>query len=114
VHVGCSKKSFWLSFLCSGVPVSNLCRNTILRFLHSFLQTVYAEAGIYTGLFIMYSGIAKIYYRKTVGHVFTYFFLWGCVKDRVFTPLLPRDLADLKARTIAAVKNIDATMLTRV
>jgi len=27
---------------------------------------------------------------------------------------LPRDLADLKARLIAAVKNIDAPMLTRV
>jgi len=27
---------------------------------------------------------------------------------------LPRDLADLKAQIIAAVKNIDATMLTRV
>jgi len=27
---------------------------------------------------------------------------------------LPRDLADLKARIIAAVKNIDAPMLTRV
>ena len=26
---------------------------------------------IYTGRFIMYSGITKIYYRKTVGHVFT-------------------------------------------
>jgi hypothetical protein len=25
----------------------------------------------YTGCFIMYSGITKIYYRKTVGHVFT-------------------------------------------
>jgi len=25
----------------------------------------------YTGRFIMYSGITKIYYRKTVGHVFT-------------------------------------------
>jgi len=25
----------------------------------------------YTGLFIMYSGIAKMYYRKTVEHVFT-------------------------------------------
>jgi len=24
-----------------------------------------------TGLFIMYSGITKIYYRKTAGHVFT-------------------------------------------
>ena len=27
---------------------------------------------------------------------------------------LPRDLADLKARIIAAVKNIDAPMLTRL
>jgi len=26
---------------------------------------------ICTGPFIMYSGITKIYYRKTVGHVFT-------------------------------------------
>jgi len=25
----------------------------------------------YTGRFLMYSGITKIYYRKTVGHVFT-------------------------------------------
>jgi hypothetical protein len=41
-------------------------------------------------------------------------FLWGCVKDRVFVPPLPRDLADLKARFIAALKNIDAPMLTRV
>ena len=32
----------------------------------------------------------------------------------VFLPPLPRDLADLKARIIAAVKNIDAPMLTRV
>jgi hypothetical protein len=31
-----------------------------------------------------------------------------------YIPLLPRDLADLKARIIAAVKNIDAPMLTRV
>jgi len=34
--------------------------------------------------------------------------------QRVFVPPLPRDLADLKARIIAAVKNIDAPMLTRV
>ena len=33
---------------------------------------------------------------------------------KVFVPPLPRDLADLKARIIAAVKNIDAPMLTRV
>jgi hypothetical protein len=62
----------------------------------------------------MYSGITKIYYRKIIGHVFIYFFLWGYVKDRVFVPPLPRDLADLKARIIAAVKNIDAPMLTGV
>jgi hypothetical protein len=31
-----------------------------------------------------------------------------------YVPPLPRDLTDLKARTSAAVKNIDAPMLTRV
>jgi hypothetical protein len=62
----------------------------------------------------MYSGITKMYDRKTVGHVFTIFFLWRYVKDRVFVPPLPRDPADLKARIIATVKNIDAPMLTRV
>jgi hypothetical protein len=39
----------------------------------------------------------------------------GCkVKDRVFVPPLARDVSDLKARTIALVKNIYAPMLTRV
>ena len=33
---------------------------------------------------------------------------------KVIAPSLPCDLADLKARIIAAVKNIDAPMLTRV
>jgi hypothetical protein len=61
----------------------------------------------------MYSGITNIYDRKTVWHVFKNFFLWGYVKDRVFVPPLPRDLTDLKTRIIAAVKNIDAPMLTR-
>jgi len=42
------------------------------------------------------------------------FFLWGYVKDRVFVPPFPRDLADLKTRIIAAAKNIDVPMLTRV
>jgi len=41
------------------------------------------------------------------------FFLWGYVKDRVFVPPFPRDFADLRSRIIAAVKNIDAPMLTR-
>jgi hypothetical protein len=62
----------------------------------------------------MYSGITKIYDRKTFGHVFTIFFLWGYVKDWVFFPPLPRDLADLKAWFTAAVKNSDAPMLTCV
>jgi len=33
---------------------------------------------------------------------------------KVFVPPLPRDLADLKARIIAAVTNIDTPMSTRV
>jgi hypothetical protein len=33
---------------------------------------------------------------------------------REYAPPLPRDLADLKARITAAVKNINAPMLTRV
>jgi len=33
-------------------------------------------------------------------------------RAKVFVPPWPRDLADLKARIIAAVKNIDAPMLT--
>jgi len=33
---------------------------------------------------------------------------------KLFVPPLPRDLADIKARIIAAVKNINAPMLTRV
>jgi hypothetical protein len=62
----------------------------------------------------MYSGITKIYNSKTVANVFTNFFLWEHVKHRVFVPLLSRDLADLKARIIAVVKNIDAPVLTCV
>jgi hypothetical protein len=50
------------------------------------------------GRFIMLSVITNIYNKKTKGYV----------------PPLLRDLADLKARIIAAVKNIDAHMLTRV
>jgi len=37
-----------------------------------------------------------------------------CNVHFVFVPPLPRELADLKPRIIAAVKNIDAPMLTRV
>jgi len=38
---------------------------------------------------------------------------WICQRQRI-RPRLPRDLPDLKARTIAAVKNINAPMLTRL
>ena len=122
----------------------------------------------YTGRFIIHSGITKIYYRKTVRHVFTkpvqiegttnFFFSVSCLYRsshlrryaiRVYVvrkwSLRGRsrfvcwnitqvslwllcnvhfmqstqrnrleDLADLKPRIIAAVKNIDAPMLTRV
>jgi len=37
-----------------------------------------------------------------------------CICCKVFFPPLPPDLTDLKARIIAAVKNIDAPMLMRV
>ena len=37
-----------------------------------------------------------------------------CISCKVFVPPLSSELADLKARIIAAVKNIDAPMLTRV
>jgi len=37
-----------------------------------------------------------------------------CISCKVFVPPLPRDVADLKARIIAAVKNIDVPLLTRV
>jgi hypothetical protein len=44
----------------------------------------------------------------------TFHVLWGYVKNRVVVPPLPRYLAELKARIIAAVKIIDALTLTRV
>jgi len=37
-----------------------------------------------------------------------------CISCKIFVPPLPCDLADLKARIIAAVKHIDAPMLKRV
>jgi hypothetical protein len=62
----------------------------------------------------MYSGITKIHYRKTVGHVLTIDFSLGTCQRPGIPPPLPRDLADLKTRIIATVENIDAPMLTRV
>jgi hypothetical protein len=41
------------------------------RSVHLFSHLISRTANTYnTGRFIMYSGITKIYYRKTVGHVF--------------------------------------------
>jgi hypothetical protein len=47
------------------------------------------------------------YFYTERGHV-------AMVGRTVYVPPLPRDIADLKAQIIAAVKNIDAPMLTRV
>jgi hypothetical protein len=41
-------------------------------------------------------------------------FFFGDISKTGIFPTLLRDLADLKARIIAAVKNIDAPMLSRV
>jgi len=47
-------------------------RTVILRIAINLINTVKSrKILIHTGRFIMYSGITKIYYRKTVGHVFT-------------------------------------------
>jgi hypothetical protein len=69
--------------------------------------------------------ITNIYNKKTKGptvmELFTAtgklkkFFLTTRDMGRTqYVPSLPRDLTDLKARITAAVKNIDAPMLTRV
>lgn len=42
------------------------------------------------------------------------FFLWGYVKDKVFTPPMPNDIAELKDRIIIAVNSIERDMLGRV
>ena len=52
----------------------SVCAVTILKrhviTLNGFPFLCIFTSGNYTGRFIMYSGITKIYYRKTVGHVF--------------------------------------------
>jgi hypothetical protein len=42
-----------------------------MRFVTLGALNNFSRYPFYTGRFIMYSGIKKIYYRKTVGHVFT-------------------------------------------
>ena len=42
------------------------------------------------------------------------FFLWGYVKDHVFVPSMPVDLAELRQRLEHAVAGIDHQMLVRV
>jgi hypothetical protein len=60
----------------------------------------------------MYTAIIKMYYYILLLLYIIYNILY--VKDGVFVPPLPRDLADLKAWIIAAVKNIDAPVLRRM
>jgi hypothetical protein len=58
--------------------------------------------------------ITNIYNKKTKGPTLMELFTaFRSALGRTVPPL-PRDLTDLKARIIAAVKNIDAPILTRV
>jgi len=57
---------------------------------------------------IKWSSINRWRWRWTCS---TQFSAWS---EEINVPPLQRDLADLKARIIAAVKNIDAPILTRV
>jgi hypothetical protein len=60
----------------------------------------------------MFSVITNIFSKKTKGPtLMDVTWQWW---DVLVVPLLPRDLAGLKARIIAAVKNINKPMLTRV
>jgi hypothetical protein len=62
----------------------------------------------------MYSGITKFMIGKPEDTYLRFCFGGGYVKDRVFVPPLPSDLADLKAWVVTAVKNIDTPILRRV
>ncbi|GFG39802.1 hypothetical protein Cfor_10577 [Coptotermes formosanus] len=42
------------------------------------------------------------------------FFLWGYIKDRVYVPPMPRDLAQLRQSIVGAVAAVDRQMLQRV
>ena len=42
------------------------------------------------------------------------FFLWGYVKDRVYVPLLPASIPELKVRIRTAIETITADMLQTV
>jgi hypothetical protein len=42
------------------------------------------------------------------------FFLWGCVKERVFVPPLPADLDELTDRITAAIKSVTQDTARRV
>ena len=42
------------------------------------------------------------------------FFLWGYIKDRVFVPLLPVSLNELKQRITTALASVDEDMLRSV
>jgi hypothetical protein len=54
---------------CTGIYLSLVIfrRREFKRGIHRNICNI---RGLYTGRFIMYTGITKIYYRKTAGHVF--------------------------------------------
>jgi hypothetical protein len=90
--------------------------NTLL--LHRFWHVMHSHFTDIIGIYRAFLNVLQDYQKKwpprSPDITPCDFFRWGYVKDRVFFPSLSRDLADLKARTIAAVKNIDTPMLTRV
>ena len=49
--IGCSNNASGLRFSILGVPGSNLCRHTILKF-YILLKTLYANAGIYICIYV--------------------------------------------------------------
>jgi hypothetical protein len=68
-------------------------------------ECMQSENGRSGGEVVLCVGIS---HEKICGHCAT------CISCKLFVPSLPRDFADLRPRITAAVKNIDAPMLTRV
>ena len=60
--------SFAFDFILKQVQENSIDQICFIVFFQDNSASLAAE---YTGRFIMYSGITNIYYRKTVGHVFT-------------------------------------------
>jgi len=69
------------------VPTGILSR-TFQPVAQSLHRLSYRAHNVYTGRFIMYFGITKNYYRKTIGHVFTKpVQIEGETQKRLFPPL---------------------------